>query len=472
MTGNGLRGWLREEDLAIFEEDAEVNGEVAARNAKMRANLRERKRIRTETIPEPDNIDFEEFMGVAAGGTIKGRMKDDTRPPWFVKRPHIDNTIIRLHEELLDFMDFMKHSKEEVAARKAWVQIIQKTCSRMWPDCKVRVFGSFFTGLSLPNGDVDITITDVPVKTGTAMKMLAEDLLSNGEISWLELIESAKVPILKVRAQASGLRGDIVFNQPDGIETSKFIKDRMREYPMMKPLLVFLKYFLLQRGLHETYGGGMGSYLCCNVVLHFLQRHPARKKPEIYAATSLGHYLFDFLKYYGQEFRYDDYAISVTNGGRLFSKSERASSTKGKGKGKGGLALCLESPLDERIDLGSACYRIAVIKNLFQHGYHCLCHLMVTRSGSDVSMMTPLLLDPAHPVIADRHRLMSEQPVALAGLKKASEKAEEEAEAKPAAKKRRTDEKVAGAVVAAAAAGAAGGDFGDFDAEVENWVMD
>merc|ERR1719188_2783353 len=132
------------------------------------------------------------------------------------------------------------------------------------------------------------------------MKRLANKLLGDGEISWLEIIESAKVPIVKVRARASGLRADIVFNKSDGIATSSFVKDRCDEYPQMRPLLVFLKYFLLQRGLHETFTGGMGSYLLSNVVLHFLQRHPAKNNEKHYRATSLAHYLFDFFRYYGQ----------------------------------------------------------------------------------------------------------------------------------------------------------------------------
>merc|ERR1712224_164962 len=108
----------------------------------------------------------------------------------------------------------------------------------------------------------------------------------------------------------------------------------------------------------------MGSHLLCNVVLHFLQRHPSRRDPKQYAATSLGHLLFDFLKYYGQEFR------------------------------------------------------MAVLRNLFHHGFHCLCHLFVSRAPPEASMLCPLLLDPAHAVITDRHKLMVEQPVAFPGLKR------------------------------------------------------
>lgn len=199
----------------------------------------------------------------------------------------------------------------------------------------------------------------------------------------------------------------------------------------MRPMLIFLKYFLLQRGLHETYTGGMGSYLLCNVVLHFLQRHPSRRDPRQYAATSLGHLLFDFLKYYGQEFRYEAQGISLLNGGRAFNKADRG---KGKGGGKGkGCTLCLESPLDPSIDLGGPCFRMSVLRNLFHHGFHCLCHLFVTRAPAEASMLCPLLLDPAHAVITDRHKLMTEQPVALPGLKRQMEE-----ENGPSVKRRKT----------------------------------
>jgi len=247
------------------------------------------------------------------------------------------------------------------------------------------------------------------------MKMLADKLLKAGEVSQLEIIEGAKVPVIKLRAQADGLRADVVFNQPNGLETSRFIRERCAEYPQMRPLLLFLKYFLLQRGLHETFTGGMGSYLLCNVVLHFLQRHPSKQDSRTYAATSLGHLLFDFLKYYGTEFNYETMGISVTDGGHTFDKTQRRWAGGRGGRG-GGAVLCLESPLMASQDIGSPCFRMAVIRNLFQHGLNCLSHLFVTRPEG--SLLCPLLLDPAHPVIASRHGLLAEQPMALPGQKR------------------------------------------------------
>mmetsp|Transcript_54955 Transcript_54955/g.102937 ORF Transcript_54955/g.102937 Transcript_54955/m.102937 type:complete len:493 (-) Transcript_54955:16-1494(-) len=406
-------GWLREEDAAIQEEDAERNAEQAERNSAMRSLLRKR---REEAREEQTAAAPEAFMGVTNSKSAPSkRVAEEGQPPWFVPRPHIENAVLRLHEELLDFVDFMQHTHEEVHARRKWVQTIKEACRALWPGCKVFVFGSFFTGLSLPNGDVDVAVTDVPCKTGTAMKMLADHLLSKGEISWLEIIETAKVPVVKVRSQSCGLRADVVFSQPDGMESSKFIRRNLKEYPQMKPLLLFLKYFLLQRGLHETYTGGMGSYLLCNVVLHFLQRHPSFRNAHQYSGTSLGHLLFDFLKYYGQEFHYATQGISVLDGGSTFAKAERFPERKPR-PGSGGVQLCLESPLAPDMDLGGACFRMAILRNLFHHGFHCICHLFVSRSPPEVSMLCPLLIDPAHPVITDRFKLMAEQPVALPGL--------------------------------------------------------
>merc|ERR1719428_2200455 len=161
----------------------------------------------------------------------------------------------------------------------------------------------------------------------------------------------------------------------------------------------------------------MGSYLLCNVVLHFLQRHPSLRDPGQYAKTSLGHLLFDFFKYYGQDFRYDSQTISVVNGGDLLPLEKKGGKGGGKG-GREGIRLSLLSPMDPNHDLGGAAFRMPVLRNLFHHGYHCLCHLFITRAPPEASMLCPLLLDPAHAVITDRHKLMVEQPVALPGLKR------------------------------------------------------
>jgi len=436
-SGAGLRttSWLRPQDMPYAEEDDEANAEQAARNARMRDMLKKR---REQAVPAPKakHLDFEsghDFMAVKASrvfdrqdtkevsdskaallASVASTMSSSSSapPPWVRPRPELTNSVLRLHEELLDFAKFMGPTQEEETAREAWVQCISDNCKAIWPDCEVGIFGSYSTGLCLPNGDVDVSVLNVPDRPVTAMKKLADRMLSRNEVSWLETIDSAKVPVVKLRQQTSGLRADVVFNQPDGVKTSKFVKDRCKEYPQMKVLLIFLKYFLMQRGLHETFTGGMGSYLLSNVVLHFMQQHPSKKKPQTYAATSLGHLLYDFFKYYGIDFSYQTKGISVRNGGCTFFKGDTSFGFSNR-RGGDRLSLCLESPFGDSVDLGGPCFRIGVLKNLFMHGLSCLSHLFSSPEEEYASLLCPLLLDPTHPVIASRERLLMSQPAAL-----------------------------------------------------------
>jgi non-canonical poly(A) RNA polymerase PAPD5/7 len=52
------------------------------------------------------------------------------------------------------------------------------------------------------------------------------------------------------------------------------VKVAMVDQPALRPLALFLKFFLYCRGLHETYSGGVGSYMLLIMVLSFLQLHP------------------------------------------------------------------------------------------------------------------------------------------------------------------------------------------------------
>ena len=56
----------------------------------------------------------------------------------------------RLHEEIIDFYDYMCPSSEEHYLRLRVVKRIEQVILDLWPDSKVEIFGSFRTGLYLP----------------------------------------------------------------------------------------------------------------------------------------------------------------------------------------------------------------------------------------------------------------------------------------------------------------------------------
>ncbi len=83
--------------------------------------------------------------------------------------------------------------------------------------------------------------------------------------SYLEVISSAKVPIIKFDHHSSGISVDILVNNMSGLDTGKMMSKFVAEYPVLKPLTLCLKVFLQQRKLNDTYSGGVGSFVLCVV---------------------------------------------------------------------------------------------------------------------------------------------------------------------------------------------------------------
>eukprot|EP00929_Paragymnodinium_shiwhaense_P061219 TRINITY_DN30572_c1_g2_i1.p1 TRINITY_DN30572_c1_g2~~TRINITY_DN30572_c1_g2_i1.p1 ORF type:complete len:647 (+),score=193.96 TRINITY_DN30572_c1_g2_i1:104-2044(+) len=418
MTGLGADGvttWLGSSSDAALLEDDEVNKKQALRNRRIRGMLAERKKlVGNKPKAQGGFDDVEEGIAAALATQTRGAVADPAKsappPPWFVHRSE-PSVSLRLHEELLDFAAFIRPTPAESAARRSWLGAIEAAATALWPKCKVDMFGSTSTGLNLPNADVDVAVNDLTgVRSTTALKMLAEKLLERDEVSKLEIIQSAKVPVMKLTQRSTGLMADVVINRTDGLDTSKFIRDQIELYPALTPLVLFMKLFLLQRGLAETFSGGMGSYLLVCVVLSFLQRHPSAANAQLHATTTLGMLLLDFFRHFGQEFKYASQGMSLLSGGSLFSREVRGwTATDRNGKP----TLCLESPLEPTVDIGSRCFKIGVLRAAFNHAYHVLATAFTEREALGLSLLSPRLINAQHEIIASRHQLMKEQPAAL-----------------------------------------------------------
>lgn len=124
-------------------------------------------------------------------------------------------------------------------------------------------------------GDVQI-----PASLYKLANKLTETGVSEGER--IQVITGAKVchplpflpkqvPIVKYVDTEAGCQIDICFNQTNGPRNSAVIKAFLNDYWELKPIVLVLKYFLLQRDLNETYTGGIGSYALVLLVISFLQ---------------------------------------------------------------------------------------------------------------------------------------------------------------------------------------------------------
>lgn len=101
----------------------------------------------------------------------------------------------------------------------------------------------------------------------------SQALRTKGVADYMEVIAKARVPIIKFREAETGINVDICFDQESASESVTQITDMIDTYPVIRPLMLVLKYFLLQRAQHETYHGGVGSFmLLCMLQFVVLQR--------------------------------------------------------------------------------------------------------------------------------------------------------------------------------------------------------
>ncbi|XP_065688224.1 terminal nucleotidyltransferase 4A isoform X3 [Patagioenas fasciata] len=274
-----------------------------------------------------------------------------------------------LHEEIIDFYDFMSPRPEEAAMRREVVKRIEMVIKDLWPTADVQIFGSFSTGLYLPTSDIDLVVFG---KWERPPLQLLEQALRKHNVAEpysIKVLDKATVPIIKLTDQETEVKVDISFNVETGVKAARFIKEYMKKYSLLPYLILVLKQFLLQRDLNEVFTGGISSYSLILMAISFLQLHPridARRADE-----NLGMLLIEFFELYGRNFNYLKTGIRIKNGGAYIAKEEIM---KVMTNGYRPSMLCIEDPLLPGNDVGRSSYGAMQVKQVFDYAYIVLSH--------------------------------------------------------------------------------------------------
>lgn len=102
------------------------------------------------------------------------------------------------------------------------------------------------------------------------MNRITAELIRSKICSSIEPIKHAKVPIIKLTDKETSINVDLSFNRENGIYCVQLVKQLMRKFPELRPLLLVLKCFLKSRQLNETYHGGVSSFLLTMMVTSHL----------------------------------------------------------------------------------------------------------------------------------------------------------------------------------------------------------
>ncbi|XP_017052510.1 inactive non-canonical poly(A) RNA polymerase protein Trf4-2 isoform X2 [Drosophila ficusphila] len=240
-----------------------------------------------------------------------------------------------LHQEIEQFYSYIQSTPTEFYLRAEAVRRIEEVVLFLWPSACVDVFGSFRTGLNLPNSDIDLVVHHGHYwNPGTPLHELKSELVARG------LTEMSSFDVT-LNAAASG------------VQAAELIKDFMRKFPEMPKLVMVLKQFLSLQGLNEVYSsGGVSSYALTLMVISFLQQQ-ARSNKRYNVNNKLGLMLLQFLDYYGRKFDFFKFGISVLGEGGCVEK-ERLRSTLGENNWQS--VLSIEDPVTPTNDIGRSSY--------------------------------------------------------------------------------------------------------------------
>ncbi|CAM6061151.1 unnamed protein product [Sphagnum tenellum] len=306
-------------------------------------------------------------------------------PPWAQSRSGhktwFRSPLLQLHQEIVDFCEFVAPTEEEQQQRKAAVERVSAVVKLIWPSCQVCVFGSFATGLYLPTSDVDVVILDSGCQVRQdGLKALAKALTRNAVAKNIQVIGKARVPIVKFVERSSNIAFDISFDVANGPEAADFIKGAMQALPPLRPLCLVLKIFLQQRELNEVYQGGIGSYALLVMLLAHLQ--VLNLTSSLPLESNLGILLVDFFDLYGRSLNMKDVGVSCRIGGSFFSKKNRGFIDM-----KRPFSLCVEDPQAPENDIGKNSFAIQKVRSAFV-----LAHSLLTDlSGDDTQEHIGLL---------------------------------------------------------------------------------
>eukprot|EP00966_Prymnesium_polylepis_P234756 5430160-Prymnesium_polylepis.1 len=135
--------------------------------------------------------------------------------------------------------------------RDELIERVGALVGQVWPGASVRVFGSFSTGLYLPESDIDLVCVGTGLEDasksvrGAALHRFAAALrAAPWSHAQLEVVDKAKVPIIKFVDGATAVAVDVCIETRDGLISSSLARKANGQFPAYKVLVLVLKRFL------------------------------------------------------------------------------------------------------------------------------------------------------------------------------------------------------------------------------------
>uniref|UniRef100_A0A7E4VEW7 PAP-associated domain-containing protein n=1 Tax=Panagrellus redivivus TaxID=6233 RepID=A0A7E4VEW7_PANRE len=323
--------------------------------------------------------------------------------PWASNRVYA-HSVDGLHAEILECAGWLKSTPQEIYARVNVCHRVRTILHSFWRDSTLRVFGSVATDLFLPTSDIDLSV-DLTIVNPETMRCAAKCFEESGDFDEVHVLDKAYVPIIKLRDRATGINIDISFNTQRAQEAVDYICHFRSLYPAMGPIAIFLKQFLMLRHLNHAFTGGLSSYGLVLMIAHLILRRYREAFYDVQVENlregSLGQFLLDFLKYYGEEFDpvTEGLAFDTPMSSNVVPKAELVLHMR---EPLCASIFCLQDPLLPSNDVGRGAHQFMLVRSCFKAAYDHLLAVMDDDTFSDPILSTIMQFPPEIAAIRSR----------------------------------------------------------------------
>ncbi|ORX87373.1 Nucleotidyltransferase [Anaeromyces robustus] len=291
-------------------------------------------------------------------------------PPWIQpKKKYSEFAPEMLHEEIIDFVKYISPTPEEKYMREYALNRIKNVILDLWPGSVVEAYGSYKTNLYLPTSDIDIVILNEDLFVPSCFFDLQDALQEADIVSKIEVIDKARIPIIKLVEKVTGYHFDISANAESGINSANLMEKFIETTgygEAIRALVLVIKQFLAQRYMNEVYSGGLGSYSVFILVTNFIMMHPCVQNKHMLPQENLGVLLLEFLELFGRVFNYEEVGlgISLKKGAFYFRKEDKNWYNYNRPR-----LLSLQDPDDENNDVGKNSFAVSKILQAFDQAF-------------------------------------------------------------------------------------------------------
>lgn len=315
-----------------------------------------------------DGYISDDYQGSANAGAEKSF-------PWVKGQDHSHQKEIAdwLTLEIKDFVNYISPSKDEIVIRNGVINNLKETISSFWPSTKAHVFGSCATDLYLPGSDIDMVVisTTGDYEQRSRLYQLSSYLRTNRLAKNIQVIASAKVPIIKFVDPEHNINVDISFERSNGLDAARRIRKWLNLTPGLRELVLIIKQFLRSRKLNDVHVGGLGGYATIIMVYHFLKLHPRISTGNLAAIENLGTLLIEFFELYGINFSYDKVVIAIKNDDESPIYLPKSACPQLRAV-KNQFSIIIQDPSDPMNNITRSSYNLSGLKKAFVGAYQLL----------------------------------------------------------------------------------------------------